>query len=344
LDGWIGGEGEVECNPMKMNRSHPRLTTTLIALYCWAAVFSLKSNPAYAQNAEADFSLALQAFRAGDKERTVAILGETLKQHPDHAPSHELLGLAFSALGKNQEALQHLREATKLWPDHPVYWTNLGIFYLGQSRTEDAETALRRSVEVDPNPPALRLLGLIRLDQQVGGEAVQYFSKALDLAPDDAESWYYLGLAQHSLAHSEEALRCYDEALKRAPGHFYAQLQIGILLLTQGQRQQALQHLQAAQVVRPQDAEVYQRLSEAYLGNGDLQQALESARRAVELMPSDRQTHYHLGLVLARLGKSDEAQKEFAISEGLPKRPETTPLERWRELHGEGLRSDGPKP
>src|SRR5208283_2535294 len=181
---------------MKITRGHPRLATMLTALCCCVAVFSLKSSPTYAQNAEADFSLALQAFRAGDKERTVAILGENLKQHPDHAPSHELLGLSLSAIGRNEEALQHLREATKLWPDHPVYWTNLGIYYLGQSRAEDAETALGRSVEVDPNPPALRLLGLIRLDQQAGGEAVQLFRKALDLAPDDAESWYYLGLAQ----------------------------------------------------------------------------------------------------------------------------------------------------
>ena len=80
------------------------------------------------------------------------------------------------------------------------------------------------------------------------------------------------------------------------------------------------------------------------MGIGDLKQALESGRQAVELVPDDRQAHYQLGLVLARLGKSDEANKEFAISEGLPKKPEMTPLERWRELPSEGRRSDGPKP
>jgi tetratricopeptide (TPR) repeat protein len=89
---------------------------------------------------------------------------------------------------------------------------------------------------------------------------------------------------------------------------------------------------------------VYRLLSEAYLGIGDLKQALESGRHAVELMPDDRQAHYQLGLVWARLGKSEEAKKEFAISEGLPKKPEITPLGRWRDLHTEGLSSDGPKP
>lgn len=329
---------------MKTNRDLRRLSIVVMALGIWVTPPFLRFVSAFGQDVEAAFRQALQEFQEGEKQKAAAALEEILKAHPDHAPSHELLGLAFSALGKSEEAQQHLREATKLWPNQPVYWTNLGIFYLSQSRTEDAEAALRRSVEVDPNPPAYRLLGLIRLDQNAGGEAVQLFSKALDLAPDDVESWYYLGLAQHSLAHSDEALHCYEEALERAPRHFHAQLQIGTLLLTRGQRQQALEHLRAAQALRPQDADVYELLSEAYLGNGDLQQALESAHRAVELMPSDRQTHYHLGLVLARLGKSDDSQKEFAISEGLPKKPEITPLERWRELHGEGLRSDGSKP
>lgn len=329
---------------MKTNRDFRSLAVVAIALGYGVTLSSFRLGSAYAQVAEAEFSLALKAFRVGDKERTVAILGESLKQHPDYPPSHELLGLAFSALGRSAEAEQHLREATKLWPNQPVYWTNLGIFCLGESRTEEAETALRKSLELAPTPPAFRLLGLIRLDQNVGGEAVQWFTKALNLAPDDVESWYYLGLAQHSLAHSDEALRCYEEVLKRAPRHFHAQLQMGTLLLTRGQRPQALEHLRAAQALRPHNVEVYQRLSEAYLGNGDLPRALESARRAVELMPSNRQTHYHLGLVLARLGKSDDAQKEFAISEGLPKNPEVTPLDRWRELHVEGLSSDAPKP
>jgi Flp pilus assembly protein TadD len=329
---------------MKTIRGLRRLSIVVMVLGIWVTPSFLHFGSAFGQDVEAVFRQALQEFQGGEKQEAAAALEEILKAHPDHAPSHELLGLALSSLGNNDQALRHLREAVKLWPGQPVYWTNLGIFYLGQSRTEDAETALRRSVELNPKPPAFRLLGLIRLDQNMGGEAVQLFSKALGLAPDDIESWYYLGLAQHSLAHSEEALRCYEEVLKRAPRHFHAQLQIGTLLLTRGQRQQALEHLRAAQALRPQDAEVYQRLSEAYLGNGDLQQALESARRAVELMPSDRQTHYHLGLVLAHLGKSDESQKEFTISEGLPKKPEITPLERWRELHGEGLRSDGPKP
>jgi Flp pilus assembly protein TadD len=327
-----------------MNRSLRKLAIAVMVIGYWAAMGSLASGPSFAQDAEAGFNQALRTFRAGEKRKAVAVLQEILRTHPDHAPSHELLGLALSELGDSSEALRQLREAVKLWPDQPVYWTNLAIFYIGQAQTDEAEKALNKSLDVQPSARAFRLLGLIRVEQQRGEEAVRLFRKALDLARDDVESWYHLGLAQQSLAHSDEALRCYEEALKRAPGDFYAHLQIGILLLTLGRRQEALDHLRAAQALRPEDSDVYQRLSEAYLGRGDLDSALKAARRAVELIPKSREAHYQLGLVLARLGKRDESQKEFALSEALPKKPETTPLERWRELQSRPRRSDGPKP
>lgn len=329
---------------MISSRDFRKLSIIVLTLAIWVRPSSPRFGLVMGQDGEPAFRQALQEFRQGEKQAAAVTLREILKTHPDHAPSHELLGLSLSALGKSEEAEIHLREATQLWPHQPVYWTNLGIFYLGRSQTVDAEAALRKSLEVAPSPPAYRLLGLIRLDQNLGGEAVQLFSKALALAPDDVDSWYYLGLAQHSLAHSEDALRCYQEVLKRDSRHFHAQLQIGTLLLTQGQRQQALEHLKAAEALRPQNAEVYERLGEAFLVNGNLQQALDAARHAVELMPFHRQPHYQLALVLARLGKSDESRKEFAISEGLPPEPEVTPLERWRELHAEGPKSDASKP
>ena len=105
-----------------------------MVLGCWGAVWKADFSSAFPQDAEAGFNEALQAFRVGDRQKAVTVLEETLKAQPDHAPSHELLGLALSALGKSEEALQHLREALRLWPDQPVYWTNLAIFYLRQSR------------------------------------------------------------------------------------------------------------------------------------------------------------------------------------------------------------------
>jgi tetratricopeptide (TPR) repeat protein len=320
------------------------LARAVMVVACGVGLWSLGAVSGFAEDNPAAFSQALEAFRAGQNRKAATLLETVLKEHPDHAPSHELLGLSLSALGEESEALRHLREATILWPDQPVYWINLAVFYLRQSRAEEAEKALNRSLDVQPSAHALRLLALIRMDQNAVEDAAQLLRKALGLAPDAVESWYYLGLAQQSLAHSEEALRCYEEALKRAPGDFYTHLQIGTVLLNLGRRREALDHLLAAQALRPEYSDVYQRLSEAYLGSGDLDSALKSARRAVERIPKSREAHYQLGLVLARLGKRAESQKEFALSEAFPTKPETTPLERWRTLQSGARRTDEAKP
>lgn len=284
---------------------------------------------------EADriFRQAAADFRAGRAADALARLKDGLKAYPDDPPMVHLAGLIYSNLGENQAAQLYLERAVKLWPDHPVYWINLGIFYMRSSRVAEAEKALQRSLRISPSPTAYSLMGLIRLDQNAGEKAVDFLKKARDLSRDDARSWYYLGLAHQSLAQNDSALTCYLEALRLAPRDYYTNLQLGKLHLKRGQRKDALRHLKTAQELRPDAPELFRLLSEAYLGVGDSESALAWARRAADAKPDDPQGHYQLGVVLARMGRSEESSEAFRRSEQLPKRPEPSPLERWREIN-----------
>jgi tetratricopeptide (TPR) repeat protein len=283
---------------------------------------------------EADriFRQAAEDFRAGRAADALARLKDGLKAYPDDPPMLHLAGLIHSNLGENQAAQLYLERAVKLWPDHPVYWINLGIFYMRSSRVAEAEKALLRSLRISPSPTAYSLMGLIRLDQNAGEKAVDFLKKSLDLTKDDVRSWYYLGLAHQSLAQNDSALTCYQEALRLAPRDFYTSLQLGKLYLKRGQRKDALKHLKIALEIRPDESELFRLLSEAFLGAGDLESALTWARRAADAKPDDPQSHYQLGLVLARMGRGEESSEAFRRSEQLPKKPEPSPLDRWREI------------
>ena len=283
--------------------------------------------------AEHIFRQAAEDFRAGRTAEALARLKEGLKAHPDNPPMLHLAGLIAASRGENQAAQLYLERAVQIWPDHPVYWVNLGIFYMRLSRIPEAERALRRSVAASPNPPAYNLLGLIRLDQNAGEEAVGLLKKSVDLTRDDVRSWYYLGLAHQSLAQNDSALSCYQQALRLVPRDFYTNLQLGKLFAKRGQWQDALKHLKVAQEIRPSEPETPRLLSEAYLGVGDMESALTWGRRAAEAKPDDAQIHYQLGKVLARMGLSDESASEFRRSEQLPKKPEPSPLDRWRQIN-----------
>jgi tetratricopeptide (TPR) repeat protein len=282
--------------------------------------------------AERIYRQAADDLRAGRTDEALARVKEGLKTYPDDPPMTHLAGLIHSRLGENQAAKHFLERAVKLWPDNPVYWINLGIFYMRISRIRDAELALLRSVGISPNPTAYNLLGLVRLDQNAGEQAVDFLKKSLDLKRDDVRSWYYLGLAHQSLAQNDSALSCYQEALGLAPRDFYANLQLGKLFLKRGQRKDALEYLKIAQELRPDEPEIFRLLSEAHLGVGDMESALIWGRRAVEGNPEDAQNHYQLGMVLARMGQREESADEFRRAEQLPKKPDPSPLDRWREI------------
>jgi len=256
-----------------------------------------------------------------------------LEIYPDDPPLLHLAGLVLSELGENRAAQTYFERAVKLWPDHPVYWINLGIFYLRISRIPDAEAALMRSVAISPNPAAYNLLGIIRLDQNAGEQAVDFLKKSLDLNRREVRSWYYLGLAHQSLAQNDAAYSCYQEALRLAPRDFYTCFQLGKLLLQRGQRSDALKYLKDARQNRSDEPELCRLLSEAYLGMGDAESALKWGKRAAEIDPDNAQVHYQLGMVLARMGQREESASEFRRSEELPKKAEPSPLDRWRQIN-----------
>lgn len=59
-----------------------------------------------------------------------------------------------------------------------------------------------------------RELGLNAKDPE---EAVEYYTKCLELNPKDAEAWDSKGAALYALKRYEEAINCFDRALEIAP-------------------------------------------------------------------------------------------------------------------------------
>lgn len=281
---------------------------------------------------DAVVSRAMTDFREKRYQDVSSALESNLKEHPEHAASHHLMGLVLSMQGKNEAALLHLEKALELSPHHPAYAVNFAKFCLQKGAVKRAEQLLEQTVKISPSPSAFELLALIRLDQNQGKEVVRLLEESLKLDGDAASSWYYLGLAHHSLGQLDPAIVCYRETLKRTPKDLGGHLQLGKVYVLRGNWAEALRHLSIAKEGQPAASEVHRYLSQVHLACGDLQSALSSARRAVELNPRDFGSHYQLGQVLARLGKADEADKEFRWLQENPASEDPSPLARWRQL------------
>ncbi|MDX6577875.1 MAG: hypothetical protein QOE96_3828 [Blastocatellia bacterium] len=95
------------------------------------------------------------------------------------------------------------------------------------------------------------------------------------------------------------------------------QLVLGALLVKQGKIDEALVALKRAVTLDPKEFEAHWAVGRALALQEHYPEAVASFQQAVALAPERSDAHYQLGLALRRLGRTEEANREFAIVERL---------------------------
>jgi len=90
-----------------------------------------------------------------------------------------------------------------------------------------------------------------------------------------------------------------------------------VLLVKQGKLDGALGPLSRAVSLDPKEFEAHWALGRALALKERYPDAVESFQKAVAIAPARSDAHYQLGLALKRLGRTEEANREFAIVERL---------------------------
>jgi Flp pilus assembly protein TadD len=205
----------------------------------------------------------------------------------------------------------------KLAPGNNEYHFNLGVFLAKNNQIDEADRVIQPLLSSSADPDVDSLVGYLRLRQHQELEAVTWFQKALVHAPDSVEPLYRLGFSYHSLGQFSQAVSCYRRVLQLDPAHFYARLQLGKVLLAEGDYTEAEQELKTSTLIRPAYSSTWRYLSEAQLFTNGSRAALDSARAAVKYGPLDPRNHYQLGIVLNRLGETQEADAALKTMERL---------------------------
>ena len=181
---------------------------------------------------------------------------------------HYPLGMAYRALGENQQARAELAQAGKAglkFPD-PLL---------------DSLSELLRGERVQ------RLRGQTAFRAGDYAAAVESFRNALAAESDSAAARVDLSAALSAQGQNEEAMKLLQEAISIEPRSATAQYNLGLLQLSAGNVESAADHLQKATALRPDDAEAYLPLARALQAAGHGTQALEQYARACEHNPQD---------------------------------------------------------
>ena len=155
-------------------------------------------------------------------------------------------------------------------------------------------------------------LGLVLAEQGDLEEAMGYYSKALNIKPDDVEVLNNLGLALAGQGRLEEAISHYSKALKIKPDFVGPIYNLGLALAEQGSLEEAISHFSRAVKIKPDFAEAYNNLGVALDEQGKFEEAISYYSKALKINPDNIEVLNNLGTVLARQGKLEEAISHFS--------------------------------
>ena len=155
-----------------------------------------------------------------------------------------------------------------------------GLTDLSEGRTGIGLAALQEAVSLDPAIPLYHnALGVAYLTLKKNAEALEELRRAVELDRQYGEAHHNLGVAYAEVGKWQEAIRAYREALA-IPG--YGNLE-----------------------------GTHHNLGWAYYNVDRLKEAEESYRLVLSLDPNLASAHYHLGLVLLKAARRDEARQAF---------------------------------
>jgi len=137
--------------------------------------------------------------------------------------------------------------------------------------------------------------------------------EAISLSPQESVYRNTLGLVHLSLRNLAEAMEAFKKALELNPQYGDAQHNLGVALAEAGRWEEAIQAYQRALAIptyaRPES--VYTNMGWAYYNLGRLGEAESALLKATRLEPGLEPAHYHLGLVLLKAGRREEATAAF---------------------------------
>ncbi len=137
--------------------------------------------------------------------------------------------------------------------------------------------------------------------------ALDHYSAALKMSPDDPLVLYDVANAFASLGNWNEAITNYQRALQFAPGRPNILNNLGCALMSQNQLPEAITNFEAALKVQPDFAFAHNSLATALFKQGHFAEAAQHFFTASKLAPENPQFTVNLGDTLVRLGKSAAA-------------------------------------
>ncbi len=248
-------------------------------------------------------NLAIVERKLGNREEAQRYAEQAKELAPNDPAVAMILANLLLESSDPEKAEEIYREGMSRSPDDTIMRYNLGLALIRQNKLDEAELEFNRLVEMFPSDPlavrALAYLGQIAFLKNRPEQAVQYYRRAIGLAPDEARYHYNLGVVLLRMRDNQGALEAFDNALKAGGSDADVFQNLALAYERLNEPTLAAKALERALLINPQSVEGLFQLGDLYHRQKDLLRAAENYRKIVNITPGDTNTKE----ALIRLGR-----------------------------------------
>jgi tetratricopeptide (TPR) repeat protein len=332
--------------------------------------FAQSSAPSW-PTSEDQLAYANCAINGGRPSEAFEVCQKTIELDPSDGHAHAILGEALSAMGDDEQAMEHFSLATQLAPHKAAPWLSLAQAYQRTGHTDKSIETLRTASHAVPDDPGIFLsLGKVHINEGSPSQAQSAMERAYQLVAQpqaqeksgksstsntetfarNREQLCEIALAYgeilEQLGHQEQANQVFEDAYQAYPAYPGLAYVYAKSLLNNDDEKAALAPLAIAVSSNPSEAQPYIEYARALLhARENPQDAVQALETALELI----EKQYHEGdpeadeircLATALLAQAQEAAGELIPALQTYTMALETPIaddEQWRSQLAIGL-------
>lgn len=255
----------------------------------------------------ASLYLAYQNINAARQD-----IGQATKLDSSLAEIHELQGEVHYMLNQTRQARDEWEECLRIDPKNSICLMRLAELLIAAQNYDRALKLVNRQLEIDNNDAqAYFAKGIIVRDRyQDTALALQYYQNAIDLKQDYYEAIDMMAVTLTAMGDTL-AKFYYDRMLDMRPNDASTYYKLGVYYMNQGEINRALESYSRAIQINPRDADSYYNLAYMHVELQQYSKAREYFTKAIQFQERNYKAFYGRGFTFEVVGDIANARKDY---------------------------------
>ncbi len=216
-------------------------------------------------SAISSYNLGIQAEQKGDTTEAITYYQAAVTSDPEYADAYYNMGSIFFAQAKYEKAAENFKKVTEIDPTNPEGLASYGKVLYVQDKYDESMEAYQQALQVSPNfGEARKELGKINFKMATRSskaverkefyqQCIGNLEKYVASAPDDAYSYYLMGMAHKRLKSYDKAIENLTMAVELDPEDFESISSLAGIFVSLERYSQAIKAYEKALKLKPKD-------------------------------------------------------------------------------------------